>query len=136
MEIYRYWLLLALILMGLEMITGTFYLLALSIAMAVASVAALFGASIAWQISLCAVSIIIGTIILRRWKNLQIDDTSGLDIGQDVQVLTWSENGSARVLYRGAEWNAQAEPADMPRTGPYYIKEIRGSALILTHQKP
>ena len=43
MAIYVYWFLLALVLLGLELATGTFYLLMLSIAMAVGGVAALFG---------------------------------------------------------------------------------------------
>ena len=138
MAIYTYWFLLALILLGLEMATGTFYLLMLSIAMAMGGLSALFSTSMTWQLTLCALTVIAGTLVLRRWKNSQPSEVTGtsLDVGQPVQLLTWLDNGTARVSYRGAEWDAEPESADMPRDGAYYIKELRGSSLILTHRKP
>ena len=138
MAIYTYWFLLALVLLALEMATGTFYLLMLSVAMTVGGLAAWLSASMAWQLTLCALAVVAGTLILRRWKSTQHDkptDTS-LDAGQPVQVLVWHENGTARVLYRGAEWDAEPESADMPRDGNFYIKAMRGSSLLLTHSKP
>lgn len=138
MAIYTYWFLLALVLLALEMATGTFYLLMLSVAMTVGGLAAWLSANMAWQLTLCALTIVAGTLILRRWKSSQHNkpgDTS-LDIGQPVQVLSWHENGTARVLYRGAEWDAEPEAAGMPRDGSFYIKQMRGSSLILTHRKP
>ena len=138
MALYVYWFVVALVLLGLEMTTGTFYLLVVSIAMAVGGVSALFGGSIIWQLTLCALTIIAGTILLRRWKKTQVREPPGaaLDVGQPVQVLTWREDGTARVTYRGAEWDAEPESADMPRSGSFYIKSVRGSTLVLTHQKP
>lgn len=138
MEIYIYWFLLALALLGLEMATGTFYLLVVSIAMAVGGFAALLGVSLAWQLTLCALAVIAGTIILRRRKNVRVNEMGGasLDVGQPVQAVTWQENGSVRVFYRGAEWDAELESADMPRDGTLYIKAVRGSSLVLTHRKP
>lgn len=137
MAIYIYWFLLALILLGLEMVTGTFYLLMVSVAMAVGGLAALLGSSVAWQLTLCALAVILGTVILRRWKKTRVNEVTGanLDVGQPVRVLTWNENGSARVFYRGAEWDAEPESADMPRDGTLYIKAVRGSSLVLTHRK-
>jgi membrane protein implicated in regulation of membrane protease activity len=81
--------------------------------------------------------VIAGTIILRRWKNTQKNDVAAasLDAGQPVQVLKWHESGMARVFYRGAEWDAELESADVPRDGTLYIKEMRGSNLVLTHRK-
>ena len=138
MAIYIYWFLLALVLLGLEMATGTFYLLVVSIAMGVGGLAALLGASLAWQLMLCALTVIAGTIILRRWKSAQTseDTSASLDIGQPVQVLKWHENGLARVFYRGAEWDAEIESADMPRDGTLYIAAVHGSSLVLTDRKP
>lgn len=138
MAVYIYWFLLALVLLGLEMATGTFYLLVLSIAMAVGGSAALLDASVAWQLSLCALAAVVGTISLRQWKNGRFNEAAdaSLDVGQPVQVETWHENGTARVLYRGAAWDAEPESADMPRAGTFYIKEMRGSSLVLTHRKP
>lgn len=138
MEIYSYWFLLALLLLGLEMATGTFYLLMLSIAMAAGGVAAMLALNMVWQLVLCALAVISGTFILRRWKKGQVNEVAGssLDVGQPVEVLTWHENGSVRVVYRGAEWDAEPESADTPREGTFYIKAVRGSSLVLTHHKP
>jgi len=135
MEIYVYWFLLALILLALEMATGTFYLLMVAIAMALGGFAALLGASIAWQLTLSALAVIAGTFILRNCKRGGEVADSNLDIGQPVQVLTWHENGSARVVYRGTEWDAQPETADLPHEGMFYIKAVQGSSLIITHHK-
>jgi len=137
MEIYVYWFLLGLFLLALEMASGTFYLLVVAIAMAVGGVAALLDASIAWQLTLSATAVVAGTLILRNWKNIKgnsVPDVE-LDVGQPVQVLAWHENGTARVMYRGAEWDAESESADMPRDGTIYIKAVRGSSLVLTHRK-
>ncbi len=138
MEIYIYWFLLALVLLGLEMVTGTFYLLVVSIAMAVAGFVAYRGGSFIWQLMLCALTVIAGVFVLRYWKSGQVrhQTSASLDIGQSVQVLKWHDNGSARVFYRGAEWDAQLESTEMPREAQLYITAIRGSILILTNRKP
>lgn len=137
MAIYIYWFLLALALLGLELATGTFYLLVVSIALAVGGFAALLDAGMTWQLVLSALAMVAGAFILWRWKNAQVNEESGasLDIGQPVQVLKWRENGSARVFYRGAEWDAELESADMPRDGTFFIAAVHGSSLVLTHRK-
>ncbi|MDP1940176.1 MAG: NfeD family protein, partial [Gallionella sp.] len=73
MAVYIYWFLLALVLLGLEMATGTFYLLVLSIAMAVGGLAALLDAGVAWQLTLCALATVVGTMVLRLWKNAHLN---------------------------------------------------------------
>lgn len=135
---YIYWFVLAFGLLGLEMATGTFYMLVLALALAIGGVAALLGLELSAQITLAALAGIIGTIILRRMKSVPSNDAAsqGPDIGQPVQLIAWREDGSARVHYRGAEWDAEPESADMPHDGALYIKTIRGSRLILTHLKP
>ena len=138
MENYVYWFLLALILLGLEMASGTFYLLVLSIAMAAGGLAAFQAASLEWQLLICASTVIAGVIVLRRWKSTRGNEvaSASLDIGQPVQVLKWHENGKARVFYRGAEWDAESESAETPRDGVLYIAAVHGSSLILTARKP
>jgi membrane protein implicated in regulation of membrane protease activity len=137
METYVYWILLALVLVGLEIVTGTFYLLVIGIAMAVGGAAAALGLALVWQFVFSAVTGVAGTVILRRWKSSQASKTPevGLDIGLPVKVIKWNDDGSARVLYRGAEWDAELESADTPREGTLYIKAVHGSGLVLTHHK-
>jgi membrane protein implicated in regulation of membrane protease activity len=138
MGIHVYWFSLALILLGLEMVTGTFYLLVISIGMAAGGTVAFRGGSLSWQLMLCALTVIAGVFILRYWKNGQATKqvSASLDIGLPVKVLHWHENGLARVFYRGAEWDAELESADMPRVNTLYIAAIRGSSLVLTNHKP
>jgi membrane protein implicated in regulation of membrane protease activity len=137
METYVYWILLALLLVGLEIVTGTFYLLVIGIALAVGGAAAALGLALVWQFMFSAVTGVAGTVMLRRWKSSQASKTPevGLDIGLPVKVIKWNDDGSARVLYRGAEWDAELESPDTPHEGILYIKSVHGSGLVLTHHK-
>lgn len=138
MEHYIYWFVLALVLLGVEMATGTFYILVLSIAVALGGVAALAGFEPVMQMALTGVAAITGTVILRRMKGArpQAANSNNLDIGQTVKVVAWNADGAARVQYRGAEWDAELESADTPRDASLYIKAMQGSKLILTQHKP
>lgn len=135
---YVYWFLLALGLIMLEMATGTFYMLVVGLALAVGGFAAYFGLSFPTQLTLSGLAGVAGTLILRRIRRDKVnaEPNQSLDIGQAVQSVTWTQNGGARALYRGAEWAAEAESSDTPREGVFYIKTLRGSTLILTHHKP
>ena len=137
MEHYIYWFVLALVLLGVEMATGTFYMLVLSISVALGGVAALAGFEQAMQMALTGVAAIIGTVILRRMKGArpQAANSNNFDIGQAVKVVVWNADGTARVQYRGAEWDAELESADTPREAMLYIKAMHGSKLILTQHK-
>lgn len=139
MASYINWFLLALVLLVAEMASGTFYMLVLSAALAVGGVAALLGLSEPLQLTLSALAGIAGIFILRRWKAARPagKNSSNLDVGQPVQVLVWHEDGTARVHYRGAEWDAELETSGIvARDGTLYIKAMRGSTLILTQRKP
>ena len=138
MALYIYWFLLALILVGLEMATGTFYLLIVAIAMAIGGSFALLGIAFSAQLALAALAGIAGIVLLRRWRGGHISDatTLSLDTGQPVKVLTWRDDGTARVFYRGTEWDAELDSKDGGHDGVFYIKDIRGSVLVLTNRKP
>lgn len=138
MDSYIYWFLLALGLLIAEMVTGTFYMLVLSIAVTIGGVAGLFGLGMPLQLVLSAVAGIIGIFLIRRSKVAHPAEAASqnFDIGQPVQVIAWREDGTARVHYRGAEWDAETESADTPHLNTLYIKAMHGSALILTQHKP
>ena len=82
-----------------------------AIALAVGGLAALLGTGTVWQLVLSALTGITGTVILRRWKSTQAKEApnASLDIGQPVRVIKWKDNGTARVFYRGAEWDAKVQ---------------------------
>ena len=135
---YVYWFLLALGLVMLELVTGTFYMLVLALALAIGGFAALFGLSEPMQYSVSAIAGVIGTLVLQYLRRARARPASAqsLDVGQPVQRVTWHKNGHARVIYRGTEWDAEPESADVPQDGPFYIQALRGSTLIITHRKP
>ena len=137
MAVYIGWFLLALILVALEMMTGTFYLLMVALAMAIGGLFALFGFPFSIQLILAALAGLVCIGLLRHWRKEHGSDTinQSLDIGQSVEIITWREDGTARVFYRGAEWDAELDTTSSGHEGSFYIKDIRGSVLVLTNQK-
>ena len=135
---YVYWFLLALVLVMVELATGTFYMLVLALALAIGGFAAYLGLGEIAPFTLSAIAGLLGTLILHRARRgkAALEPNQSLDIGQPVQNVNWLNEGGARVFYRGAEWSAEPESDDMPREGPFYIKALRGSTLILTPHKP
>ena len=140
MQAYIWWFLLAIGLIGLEIMTGTFYILVFSIAFSAGGLMAYWQYSFTTQLVVAAVFGIIGTVLLRSWKaaqeRQQPQDHQNLDIGQSVTVEAWNLNGTARVSYRGTQWDGELASPDTPRDRPLYIKDRRGSVLILTHTNP
>jgi len=132
-----YWFgLAALALIG-EVVSGTFYLLLLAAACGAAGFAQAFGLAFPLQLVVCAVILVVGTLVLRRVGGLKSrTDASrnadvNLDIGQIVDVPSWESDGNARIWYRGAYWQAQASPGMVLQPGRHRIVAVRGSLLIL-----
>lgn len=137
MAIYMYWYILALVLIGLEMMSGTFYLLIIGIALALGGTAALYGLDFTLQLTIASVTGSVGIILLWYWRKTHVADfiSNSLDVGQPVKVLSWHEHGKARVFYRGAEWDAELAQGHAGHEGVFYIQEIKGSVLVLTKHK-
>ena len=55
-----------------------------------------------------------------------------LDIGQTVKVEQWRADGTARVVYRGTEWDAQLSPQAPAGPGTHRIVAVHGNRLELT----
>ena len=119
--------------------SGTFYLLAVAIGLAVAGLSAWLGMAWGGQAAIAALLCTLSVAALYRWKQAQgpAREQANLayDIGQTVQALHWSDERHARVSYRGAEWDAEPESADTPHDETLYIKAVQGSGLVLTHRK-
>ena len=139
METYVYWHILGFALAALELATGTFYLLICGVAVLGGGLAAWMGFSLSAQLATTAMLGFLGVLWLRRSKlaaPAQGGENFNFDVGQAVQVLSWHEDGSARVRYRGTEWDAKPASADTPHQETLFIKAVEGSVLILTPQKP
>ena len=139
MSAYWMWWIAAAALVAAELLTGTFYLLLVGVALAFGGAAAWFDASLPLQWLIAAALGVIGTVMLQRWKRdlaARTPAQQGLDIGQMVQVQSWGPDGTARVAYRGSTWDAELAATGLPQAKTMYIAAMRGSVLILSDRRP
>lgn len=139
------WFVLAGLATGVELFTGTFYLLMIAIGLAAGGGAALLGWTLEWQLLAAAVVGLLATGVLRRSRFGRLrhsdaarDPNVNLDIGQNVHIDQWNDLGgnmyAARVRYRGAEWDVELAPGGIAQAGQFIIREVRGSRLIVSQQ--
>ncbi|MES2070788.1 MAG: NfeD family protein [Pseudomonadota bacterium] len=135
------WMVTAGIVVILELVTGTFYLLMIAIGLVAGGLVALLGASPEMQYIVAAIVGVVATLALHRskygWKKNAVaarDPNVNMDIGQSITVKEWQDNGNgkftARAMYRGALWDVElvAPAAD---AGVFTIVEIQGSRLMV-----
>lgn len=135
------WFVAAGVLIVAELFTGTFYLLMIALGLAAGGLAALGGTMLEWQLLAAAVVGMVAVLLLRRsrfgrarTRAAGTDPNVLLDIGQVVEVPAWHAQGqlsTARVPYRGALWDVELLAGHAPLPGPYVIREIRGSHLLV-----
>jgi membrane protein implicated in regulation of membrane protease activity len=132
------WWILAAMLVGLELATGTFYLLALGVAFVLGGVAAWLGASPTMQMIVGGALSAIALATAHYWRKRVPSSTPmmPLDRGATVQVHKWNQDGTARVEYRGTHWNAEVAAPDTVRSATMYIVATRGSTLVLSDRRP
>ncbi len=132
------WWILAALLVGLELATGTFYLLALGVAFGLGGVAAWLGASPTMQMIIGGALSAIALAVAHAWRKRAAQSTPmlPLDRGATVRVQKWNDDGTARVEYRGTHWNAELVAPDTVRSATMYIVATRGSTLVLSDRRP
>jgi membrane protein implicated in regulation of membrane protease activity len=138
MDSYAVWWVLAATLVGTELFTNTFYLLAIGVAFALCGVAAWLGASVPAQLLIGGVCAVAATIVTHQWRKSRAlpSPQPALDVGQEVQVLDWHDNGTARVNYRGTQWDAEVATPSAARAATMYIVDTRGSTLVIAAHRP
>lgn len=132
------WWLVAGSLVGIELMTGTFYLLMLAIGASAGAIAA--QAQLSFTSQLIAGSAIGGmAVVLWRIYSLQKlklhpEQVSAqhLDVGETVEVYEWLNNGTAQVKHRGAIWTAICAEGISKDLGVYQIQNIHGNTLVLS----
>jgi len=132
------WWLLAGAAIGVELVTGTFYLLMLGIALAAGAIAAHLGMGLTGQTVMAAI-VGAGTVsALRFYKHSRpasapasANRDVNLDVGETVQVETWNPDGTSSVKYRGANWAVGSVSGGPLAAGPHQIVEVIGSRLIV-----
>lgn len=137
------WLCAAGVLVILELLTGTFYLLMIALGLCAGAVAAYAGSSIIVQIVGAAGIGIVTTVSLNRSRfgalantTRASDQNPNLDIGQSVAVDVWHHRSdgvfTARAMYRGALWDIESIDPTSPMAGSFFIVALRGSCLLVS----
>ena len=123
---------------ALELSTGTFYLLMLSIGLAAGAIAAHAGATLTTQFISAALvggGAVFACYLVRRRRpgdpSPRSERSVNLDVGEIVQVPGWNADGTAQVRYRGAQWTAIHRPGITPHPGPHRVVELVGSRLLV-----
>jgi len=52
-------------------------------------------------------------------------------VGQTVRIAAWKDDGTARVIYRGTQWDAELSTPASARAETMFIVGTRGSRLII-----
>ena len=137
MELYWEWWLATVVLVILEMFSGTFYLLAVALGFSAAGLIAFVGVAWSGQVATAALVCSASVAGIYRWRKHQgkpeTQANIDYDIGQNVQIVSWNDNRHARVAYRGAEWDAELDiHAVYDETqSVWQIKAMVGSHLII-----
>lgn len=127
------------VLVALELLTGTFYLLMLALGLAAAALAAHLSASLTTQWVVAALAGLMATVgwHWRRRRHPVAKPAASnadvnLDIGSPVWVSAWEADGSARVQHRGTQWTAWPAPGSAAVPGAHRISAVRGNGLELS----
>lgn len=128
------WLVAGLLLVGVDMLLGTFYLLVMGLAAGCGALAAWSGLSAGWQFSIFAVATIVGSLIVQRFRSVNSSESDALqqpDVGQTITVKKWNDDGTAQVSYRGALWTAYTEQQSERSVGVWRIVRVEGTRLLI-----
>lgn len=141
MDAWMSWLVVAGVVVIIELFTGTFYLLMISIGLLAGAFAAIGGLGTELQMIAAAIVGALATLALHKskygWreaKDASRDPNVNMDIGQRITVQQWQDQGSgkftARAMYRGAMWDVELQHS-AGYAGVYIIEEIQGSRLMV-----
>jgi membrane protein implicated in regulation of membrane protease activity len=137
------WWVLAGVLVAVELMTGSFYLLMLALGAAAAALVAHLGLSHAAQWAAAAI-LGGGATLLWHFKRKRTNDVGdrlatrdvSLDVGETVHVQAWQPDGSSEVQFRGSTWQVRFEGPGTPTPGQHTIVALRGNRLMLAPKKP
>jgi membrane protein implicated in regulation of membrane protease activity len=143
MDLWLFWIIVGIVLVIAELVTGTFYLLVLAVAAFVAALIAWLGGNMLVQAAVGGAVGLAGAWFVHHWHGANRDtvgrDNNFLDRGQPVVLDGWSNEsaGIARVKYRGAMWDARLVAGATARPAPgstLYIEGQEGTVLLVRQQ--
>ena len=144
MELWVLWIIVGMVLVIAELVTGTFYLLVLGVGAFAAAVVAWAGGNALIQAFVGGAVAIGGAWFVHHWHEAHRKADEGranfLDRGQPVVLEQWANEsaGLARVKYRGTSWDARvAGAAAKPVPGStLYIDAQEGQTLVVVEAPP
>lgn len=135
MEAYVLWFIVGVVLVIVELLTGTMFLLVLGIAAIAAAAAAYFGFNFLLQVIVAAIVAAVLIVYLQsRRKGASGQAAPALEMGQPVNFESWvdRERKLARVRFRGSLWDATVEGEAAGTVGEVlYVKAVHGATLVI-----
>ena len=134
------WAVAGLVLVIVEVMTGTFYLLMLGIAAFGAAFAAWLGWEFSMQSIVAAILAAVGCygVHLYREKN-RAQQMTPIDAGMPASFETWLDAAErrAKVRYRGASWEARVDGLEAIEPGAtVYVLATEGNTLRVAKNRP
>lgn len=130
------WWLIAGVLVAVELVTTTFYLLMMALGAVAGALAAHMGLDLTVQVAIAA-AVGGGAVALwhmarrrRRARSAEGADLQ-LDVGARVQVPGWQADGETRLSYRGSTWSARYVGNGAALPGLHVIRGVQGNLLLL-----
>lgn len=137
MSLITLWWVLVGVLVVLELLTGSFYLLMIALGAVAAAVVAHLGFSLSTQLVVMAV-VASGAVAAWHFKRgktpnvpTQANASVNMDVGAEVTVEQWNNDRSASVKYRGASWTVLAVAGTECVPGLHRVREVSGNRLIV-----
>ena len=133
------WWLAAGLLVAAELFVGSFYMLMLALGCAAGAVAAHAGLGASAQLVVAAL-IGAGTTAVWHYRRaraprsapVESNRDANLDIGASIQVPQWQTDGSARISYRGSDWNVEFRGDGRPAPGEHVVVAVQGNRLVVS----
>jgi membrane protein implicated in regulation of membrane protease activity len=121
----------------MELMSGTFYLLMISLGFIAAALVRLAGAALDVQFAVAAVVALAAVVLLHRsrfGRRKRADAASNpdvnLDIGATLTIPAWQDR-RARTNYRGAAWDVELAPGEPEDARLYRVTALHGSCLVV-----
>ena len=134
------WAVSGLVLVIVELLTGTFYLLMLGVAAFGAALAAWLGLEFSGQAIVAVAISAIGCYGVHVYKaRNRAQQMAPIDAGMPASFETWLDAGGrlARVRYRGASWEARVEGLEAIEPGAMlYVLDTDGNTLRVAKNRP
>jgi membrane protein implicated in regulation of membrane protease activity len=133
------WLVVATLFMLAEFGVGKLYLVSIGLACIYASAVSYSHGSVIMQLGVLALGSAIHygiVLMIRKQGPASAADEMPTDVGQRVEVIEWTEEGSARVMYNGKEWEADKAAGEMPNAEYGIIQAVQYGRLVIKTEAP